>query len=212
MRWRGCSPSPVLWRRHASRPAPRGRRRSRTSSPKSGATFTPATPRCTSLPPAIARTSWSGSSAPARTCSARNRRGAEPLHAAAAGMPGSPDWDPQAQAATIARLIAAGADPNASDQGGATPLHKAVRTRCAAAVKALIDGGADPTPQDQGRLDGAAACAGQFRSRRQRIAGGEGGAAGDSAPVRGVWRDPGVARSDRRAERADGAGRWPPGG
>jgi hypothetical protein len=75
---------------------------------------------------------------------ARNRRGAEPLHAAAAGMPGSPTWDPNAQASTIARLIAAGADPNAPDQGGATPLHKAVRTRCAVAVKALIDGGADP--------------------------------------------------------------------
>jgi Ankyrin repeats (many copies)/Ankyrin repeat len=75
---------------------------------------------------------------------ARNRRGAQPLHAAAAGMPGSPNWDPHAQAATIARLIAVGADPNAPDQGGATPLNKAVRTRCAAAVKALLDGGADP--------------------------------------------------------------------
>jgi Ankyrin repeats (many copies) len=81
---------------------------------------------------------------------ARNRRGVEPLHAAAAGMPGSPDWDPQAQAATIACLIAAGADPNAPDQGGATPLHKAVRTRCAAAVKALIDGGADPMRRIKG--------------------------------------------------------------
>jgi hypothetical protein len=75
---------------------------------------------------------------------ARNRRDAEPLHAAAAGTPGSPKWDPHAQAATIVRLIAAGADPNAPDHGGATPLHKAVRTRCAAAVKALTDGGADP--------------------------------------------------------------------
>jgi ankyrin repeat protein len=75
---------------------------------------------------------------------ARNRRGAEPLHAAAAGMPGAPNWDPHAQATTIACLIAAGADPNTPDQGGATPLHKAVRSRCAAAVKALLDGGADP--------------------------------------------------------------------
>jgi hypothetical protein len=74
---------------------------------------------------------------------ARNRRDAEPLHAAAAGMPGSLRWDPHAQVVTIACLIAAGADPNAPDQDGATPLHKAVRTRCAAAVKALIDGGAD---------------------------------------------------------------------
>jgi hypothetical protein len=81
---------------------------------------------------------------------ARNRRKAEPLHGAAAGVPGSPNWDPHAQAATIACLIAAGADPNAPDQGGATPLHKAVRTRCAAAVKALIDGGADPSRKNEG--------------------------------------------------------------
>jgi ankyrin repeat protein len=81
---------------------------------------------------------------------ARNRRGSEPLHAAAAGAPGAPNWDPQAQAATIACLIAAGADPDAADQGGATPLHKAVRTRCAAAVKALLAGGADPHRKNKG--------------------------------------------------------------
>ena len=81
---------------------------------------------------------------------ARNRRHAEPLHGAAAGVPGSPNWDPHAQAATIACLIAAGADPDAPDQGGATPLHKAVRTRCAAAVKALLDGGADPRRKNKG--------------------------------------------------------------
>jgi hypothetical protein len=74
---------------------------------------------------------------------ARNRRGAEPLHAAAVGNPGSDRWDPLAQAATIAWLIEVGADPNAVDKEGVTPLHRAVRTRCAAAVAALIDGGAD---------------------------------------------------------------------
>jgi ankyrin repeat protein len=75
---------------------------------------------------------------------ARNRRGAEPLHYAADGMPGSHTWNPPAQAETVARLIEAGADPNATDKSGVTPLHRAVRTRCGAAVKALLEAGADP--------------------------------------------------------------------
>lgn len=74
---------------------------------------------------------------------AKDRRGAEPLHVAAVGMPASRSWNPRAQAATIACLIASGADPNAVDKSGVTPLHRAVRTRCAAAVGALLDGGAD---------------------------------------------------------------------
>lgn len=74
---------------------------------------------------------------------ARNRRGAEPLHYAVDGVPGSSRWNPRAQAATIAYLVEAGADPNATDLGGVTPLHRAVRARCAAAVRALLDAGAD---------------------------------------------------------------------
>jgi Ankyrin repeats (many copies) len=74
---------------------------------------------------------------------ARNRRGAEPLHYAADGVPASRAWNPHAQASTIACLIKAGADPNAVDKSGVAPLHRAVRTRCAAAVKALLHGGAD---------------------------------------------------------------------
>jgi ankyrin repeat protein len=74
---------------------------------------------------------------------AKNRRGAEPLHYASDGVPGSRRWNPPAQAATIAILIAAGADPNSLDMSGVAPLHRAVRTRCAAAVKALLEGGAD---------------------------------------------------------------------
>ena len=76
--------------------------------------------------------------------SARNRRGAQPLHYAADGLPGSSHWNPAAQAESIAALIAAGADPNAVDAGGVTPLHRAVRTRCAEAVGALLRGGGDP--------------------------------------------------------------------
>lgn len=74
---------------------------------------------------------------------ARNRRGAEPLHYASDGGPGSRAWNPGAQAATIASLIEAGADPDAIDKSGVTPLHRAVRTRCAAAVRALLQAGAD---------------------------------------------------------------------
>jgi ankyrin repeat protein len=43
----------------------------------------------------------------------------------------------------IGWLIDAGADPNAVDMDGVTPLHRAVRTRSAAAVGALLAGGAD---------------------------------------------------------------------
>ena len=75
---------------------------------------------------------------------ARNRRGAEPIHEAANGQPGSPRWDPRRQAAVIAYLIEAGAPPDAEAAGGVTPLHRAVRNRCSAAVRVLLDAGADP--------------------------------------------------------------------
>ena len=80
---------------------------------------------------------------------ARNRRGGEPLHAAAAGSPGSAAWDPAAQVATIACLVEAGADPNARNMDLATPLHRAVRTRAAAAVEALLHHGADPAVRNR---------------------------------------------------------------
>lgn len=75
---------------------------------------------------------------------ARNRRGAEPLHYAADGIPGSGAWDPKAQYATVEFLIGAGADPNAKDKSGVAPLHRAVRTRSTAAVRALLRNGANP--------------------------------------------------------------------
>jgi ankyrin repeat protein len=80
---------------------------------------------------------------------AKNRLGDEPLHAAAAGQPGSRTWNPEAQAATIVSLIEAGADPDATDKRGVTPLHRGVRTRCAAAVRALLDHGADPARKNK---------------------------------------------------------------
>jgi ankyrin repeat protein len=79
---------------------------------------------------------------------ARNRRGAEPLHAAVTGTPGSASWNPACQRDVILCLIEAGADPNAAAAGGVTPLHRAVRNRCSAAVGALLGAGADPHLQN----------------------------------------------------------------
>jgi len=76
--------------------------------------------------------------------SARNRRGAEPLHYAADGHTGADYLESNGQREVISYLIAAGADPDAIDKSGVAPLHRAVRTRSSAAVSALIEGGADP--------------------------------------------------------------------
>ena len=80
---------------------------------------------------------------------ARNRLGDQALHAAAVGRPGSRTWNPPAQAATIICLIQAGADPNVINKGGVSPLHRAVRTRCATAVRTLLEYGADPALQNK---------------------------------------------------------------
>jgi hypothetical protein len=72
-------------------------------------------------------------------------RNAQPLHYAADGCPGNPCWDAKRQLVMIRLLLKAGADIHAQDKNGATPLHRAVRTRCAEAVKFLLDAGADAT-------------------------------------------------------------------
>ena len=95
---------------------------------------------------------------------ARNRRGAQPLHYAADGGPGSRTWNPRAQSRMVALLIEAGADPNALDTSGVAPLHRAVRTRCTDAVRSLLAGGADPELRNKGGstpLDLAAATTGR---------------------------------------------------
>jgi ankyrin repeat protein len=74
---------------------------------------------------------------------ARNRRGAEPLHAATLGGPSAPNWSPTRERAVIGYLVEAGADPNAVATGGVTPLHRAVRNRCSTAVDELLRRGAD---------------------------------------------------------------------
>jgi len=74
-----------------------------------------------------------------------NIRHSGPLHYAADGYINGPDWDPELQVQTIERLLVAGAHVNAPDKNGATALHRAVRTRCAAAVRFLLKAGGNPT-------------------------------------------------------------------
>jgi ankyrin repeat protein len=68
-----------------------------------------------------------------------NRRGATPLHYVCDPRPRSKGlWSPEAQVRIIDRLVQAGAVVDLPDDGGATPLHRAVRARGVAAVQALL--------------------------------------------------------------------------
>ena len=76
---------------------------------------------------------------------AKNHRRGQPLHYASDGYLANAKWDAKRQVQMIELLINAGADIHAQDKNGATPLHRAVRTRCAAAVRFLLKAGADAT-------------------------------------------------------------------
>jgi hypothetical protein len=80
---------------------------------------------------------------------AGNHRHSRPLHYAADGYLENPVWDPDRQVAMIRLLLKAGAKIQAQDKNGATALHRAVRTRCAAAVQCLLEAGADPTVENK---------------------------------------------------------------
>jgi len=72
-------------------------------------------------------------------------RHSQPVHYAADGSLEHPNWDAKRQVRMMELLLEAGADVHAQDKNGATPLHRAVRTRCAAAVECLLKVGADTT-------------------------------------------------------------------
>ena len=78
-----------------------------------------------------------------------NHRASGPLHYAADGQLNAPEWSAQRQVETIECLLAAGADPRAQDKNGASPLHRAVRTRCAAAVSCLLAAGGCGTMENK---------------------------------------------------------------
>jgi ankyrin repeat protein len=78
-----------------------------------------------------------------------NHRQSGPLHYAADGYINGPAWDAKRQVKTLRCLLDAGADINEQDKNGATPLHRAVRTRCAAAVKFLLDSGSNATSKNK---------------------------------------------------------------
>ena len=78
-----------------------------------------------------------------------NHRLSGPLHYAADGYIIGPAWEATRQVETIKCLLSGGANVNAQDKNGATPLHRAVRTRCAAAVRVLLARGADPTMRNK---------------------------------------------------------------
>jgi ankyrin repeat protein len=74
---------------------------------------------------------------------AANRRAATPLHYACDPRPSSGGvWDETAQASLIALLVQRGAGIDSADRGGATALHRAVRSRGVAAVRQLLALGA----------------------------------------------------------------------
>lgn len=79
---------------------------------------------------------------------AANHRRSTPLHYAADGFNTGPAWDAKRQVATIRCLLDYGALLLAQDKNGATPLHRAVRTRSADAVRFLLQVGSDPTMQN----------------------------------------------------------------
>src|SRR5436190_7259415 len=78
-----------------------------------------------------------------------NHRQSGPLHYAADTCLTSPAWSARKQVETLRVLLEARAKINAQDKNGATPLHRAVRTRGADAVQFLLKTGADPLPKNK---------------------------------------------------------------
>ncbi len=81
--------------------------------------------------------------------STANHRRSGPLHYAADGYITGPVWDATRQVKTIQCLLDAGADINAQDKNGATPLHRAVRTLAPASGEVPVESGSDATRKNK---------------------------------------------------------------
>jgi ankyrin repeat protein len=73
-----------------------------------------------------------------------NRRKAQPLHYAVDGGPNGAARHPDGQRLIVTTLLELGAEVDARDAGGTTPLLRAIRNRQTDAVEALLEAGADP--------------------------------------------------------------------
>ncbi len=80
---------------------------------------------------------------------ARNGRKSTPLHYASDGYIAGPEWSEERQVLTLKTLIQNRGNIHAQDMNGASPLHRAVRTRCAGAVRFLLDAGSDPAMRNK---------------------------------------------------------------
>ena len=118
--------------------------------------------------------------------------------------------NPAAQAPPSTCLIRAGADPNASDKSGVTPLHRAVRTRCAAAVEALLAGGAEPRGRNEKRLDAASSRRSEYRCQQQRDTARDRAATADHRAVARAGATPDDKDEQRQGRSRRGHGRLDP--
>jgi ankyrin repeat protein len=131
---------------------------------------------------------------------AENRRGARPLHYACDPRPSSRGtWNPEAQIAVINVLVGHGARLDHGDRGGATPLHRAVRARSAAAVRQLLELGASTGCRLRARASSPLHLAAQSTG-----AGGTAGALAEQLEIIGL-----LLRHGADAAAVDAAGRTP---